>query len=421
MALELKMPALSPTMEKGNLAKWLVSVGDVVRPGDVIAEIETDKATMELEAEDSGRIARLVVAAGSDDVAVGTVIALLVDADAVVDAVVEAVAPIVPPLVISAVVPLPAKVAPIVEQVTAAPAALANDNIMVTPLAQRVANANGISLAAITGTGARGRIVKADLGLPPRTDSLTSVAVATPRSDISVYPPPAGVPLETLKLSSMRKTIARRLTEAKQTVPQFYLTVKCKLDPLLTLRGELNASLASRGVKLSVNDMLIKALALALVDVPHANVQFGGDVLHRFSRVDIAMAVAIDGGLMTPVIKDVASLSLSAIAGQSQTLAARARAGKLMPEAYQGGTASISNLGMFGIDEMFPVINVPQALILGIGAGVEQPWKVDGQIALATIMAATASFDHRVIDGAIAAQFMAAFRERVELPLLLCG
>jgi pyruvate dehydrogenase E2 component (dihydrolipoamide acetyltransferase) len=219
----------------------------------------------------------------------------------------------------------------------------------------------------------------------------------------------------------MRKTIARRLTEAKQTVPHFYLTARCMLDQLLKLRSELNASLAARGVKLSVNDLLMKAMARALVQIPDANVQFGGNELHRFSRVDISMAVAIDGGLVTPIIRDVGSLSLSAIGQASKSLAAKARDGKLMPEDYQGGTASISNLGMFGIDEMFPVINPPQALIMGIGAGVEQPWKVDGQLGLATIMAATASFDHRAIDGAVAAQFMAAFRDHVEHPLLIIG
>jgi pyruvate dehydrogenase E2 component (dihydrolipoamide acetyltransferase) len=201
--------------------------------------------------------------------------------------------------------------------------------------------------------------------------------------------------------STMRKTIARRLGESKQSVPHFYLTARCNLDPLLRIRAELNGALAGSGTKLSVNDLLIKALAGALAAVPDANVQFGGDVLHRFARVDVSMAVAIDGGLVTPVLRDVGSLSLSAIAGQSKALAAKARDGKLVPEDYQGGTASISNLGMFGIDEMFPVINPPHALILGVAAGVEQPWKVGHEIALATIMAATASFDHRAIDGSL--------------------
>ena len=217
----------------------------------------------------------------------------------------------------------------------------------------------------------------------------------------------------------MRKTIARRLTEAKQTVPHFYLTARCRLDALLKLRAEINGDLAARGVKISVNDMVIKALAAALTEVPDANVQYGGDVLHRFGRVDISMAVAIEGGLVTPVIRDAGALSLSAIARASKALAEKARDGKLVPEDYTGGTASLSNLGMFGIDEMVPVINPPQALILGVGAGVEMPWKVDGGVGLATIMAATASFDHRAIDGAVAAQFMAALRAGIESPMLL--
>ena len=232
-------------------------------------------------------------------------------------------------------------------------------------------------------------------------------------------PPPAGVPVETIKLPGMRRTIARRLTQSKQTTPHFYLTVRCNIDALLKLRQEINHSVSDHGVKLSVNDFLIKAMARAMELVPDTNVQFGGEHLHRFSRVDIAMAVAIEGGLVTPVIRDAGALSLSAIARQSKALAATARAGKLLPADYEGGTASISNLGMFGIDEMIPVINPPQGLILGIGAGIEQPWKVGGEIALATIMAATASFDHRVIDGAIAAQFMAALRTLIETPMLL--
>ena len=426
MSIELKMPALSPTMEKGTLAKWLVAEGDMVKPGDLIAEIETDKATMEFEAVDEGRIMKLVVPEGTDDVAVGAVIALLAEeGDVTVEpamaeaaaAPVQAKADNPPPM------PAPKAPLPVAEPEPARSSAIAmllNEPVDATPLAKRIAAAKGINLGSISGTGARGKIVKADLGLPPAIAPMPQAApqMAVPMAPAAlVAPPPAGVPVETVKLSGMRKTIARRLSESKQTIPHFYLTARCNLDALLKLRGELNVGLASRGIKLSVNDLLIKAMALALVEVPDANVQFGGEDLHRFGRVDISMAVAIDGGLITPVLKDAASLSLSAIAQQSKALAAKARDGKLTPEDYQGGTASISNLGMFGIDEMFPVINPPQALILGIGAGVEQPWKVDGEIALATIMAATASFDHRAIDGAVAAQFMAAFKQFVERPM----
>ncbi|KEQ52319.1 2-oxo acid dehydrogenase subunit E2 [Sphingobium chlorophenolicum] len=399
MAVELTMPALSPTMEKGTLARWLVKARDRIKPGDIIAEIETDKATMDYEATEGGVIASILVPEGSEDVPVGTVIATVAQGA-------EAVA------------------APVLETVSAAPKAPALDerDINATPLARRIAAVRGLSLSGITGSGPRGRIVKADLGLPSLLTPAAVIAANAPVAAAApVYDPPAGVPVDTVKLTGMRKTIARRLTESKQTVPHFYLTARCNIDALNRLRTELNASLSARGVKLSVNDMLIKAMALAMAAVPDVNVQFGGDVLHRFSRVDISMAVAIEGGLITPVIKDAGALSLSAIAQASKALAAKARDGKLAPEDYQGGTASISNLGMFGIDEMFPVINPPQALILGVAAGVEQPWKVDGAIALATIMAATASFDHRAIDGATAAQFMAAFRDLVEDPMrIIC-
>uniref|UniRef100_UPI00157554E6 2-oxo acid dehydrogenase subunit E2 n=1 Tax=Sphingomonas bacterium TaxID=1895847 RepID=UPI00157554E6 len=303
-----------------------------------------------------------------------------------------------------------------------------------TPLARRLATVKGLSLLGIKGSGARGRIVTADLGLSPlvpapdvaRTATAPAPPTPAPAATVTAIaaahaPPPVGVPVTTIRLSGMRRTIARRLTHSKQTVPHFYLTARCNLNALLRQRAALNAGLEPRGVKLSVNDLLIKAMALAMVEVPDANVQFGGEDLYRFERVDISMAVAIDGGLVTPTLKDVGALSLSAIAQQSRALAARARDGKLAPEDHGGGTASISNLGMFGIDELFPVINPPQALILGVGAGVEQPWKIAGGIGLATIMSAAASFDHRAIDGAVAARFMAALRGIVEEPLsILC-
>jgi pyruvate dehydrogenase E2 component (dihydrolipoamide acetyltransferase) len=432
MPIDLKMPALSPTMEKGTLAKWLVAVGDSVKSGDLIAEIETDKATMEFEAVDEGVIASLVVAEGTDDVPVGTVIATLAsEGELVMESVAAASAPVAPKIPVpepedvtgpAALAQVVAKNNPVLVGPISAPAVALPDDapINATPLARRIAAAQGMKLGGITGTGTRGRIVKADV-LPPLHTNVAAPATAAmiaplPAPQVS-QGPPVGVPVETIKLSTMRKTIARRLTESKQTVPHFYLTARCRLDAMLALRSDLNASLSARGIKLSVNDLLIKAMALAMVQVPDANVQFAGDEMYRFGRVDISMAVAIDGGLVTPVIRDAGVLSLSAIAQGSKALAAKARDGKLVPEDYQGGTASISNLGMFGIDEMFPVINPPQALILGVGAGVEQPWKVNGDIALATIIALTASFDHRAIDGAVAAQFMAALRELVENPM----
>lgn len=409
MSIELKMPALSPTMEKGTLAKWLVAVGDVVKPGDLIAEIEADKATMELEATDEGRISRLVVPEGTDEVAVGTVIAVLAQAGET---------PIVFEPARDVAIAVIEEPAPVVAKSTMSP----GDRTRVSPLVRRVAEARGLDVAGRTGTGAGGRVVLADLGMTPPTRAATAtVGDALLPAAAPIAPPPATLPVDTVKLSAMRRTVARRLSESKQTVPHFYLTARCRLDPLLALRQDLNAGLSGRGIKISVNDMLIKALALALLDVPDANVQFGGDSLHRFSRADISMAVALDDGLVTPVIQDAGALSLSAIAVTSKALAAKARDGKLRPEDYEGGTASISNLGMFGVDEMFPVINPPQALILGVAAGIEQPWKVDGQLSLATIMAATASFDHRAIDGAVGARFMQALRDLVENPArLIC-
>lgn len=425
MPLELKMPALSPTMEKGTLARWLVKPGDGVRPGDPIAEVETDKATMEIEAVEAGQVATLLVEEGSEDIAVGTVIALISAKDEAAGSADDAIsAPAVAEAEAAIAGPIEeAPAPPDASQVAKPPRLSPADRIKVSPLASRIAKAKGISLASVKGSGPNGRIVRADLGIgfPAAARSSSVVPVPPAPSVRQVAAPPEGVPVTSETLSAMRKTIARRLTEAKQTVPHFYLTARCNLDPLLALRRELNAELEARGVKLSVNDLLMKALACALIDVPEANVQFGENVLHRFGRVDVSMAVAIDGGLVTPVLHDVGGLSLSSIATRSKALADKARTGKLIPEDYQGGTVSLSNLGMYGIDEMFPVINPPQALILGAAAGVRQPWNVAGEIAMATIMAATASFDHRAIDGATAAQFMATLRDRIEAPLLLAA
>lgn len=426
MAIELTMPALSPTMEKGTLAKWLVAEGDLVKAGDLLAEIETEKATMEYEAVDDGRIAQLIVAEGTDDVAVGSVIAVMAEVDDTTT--------LPPPTAKVAPPPAPERQAEPAQTRAAPPARPSSEiaqpspksapqrmppaeRIKISPLAARIADAKGIDVSGITGTGPNGRIVRGDLGIASLLTEPSSQATPAQAPTPAIATLPAGIPVETVKMSSMRKTIARRLSASKQEVPHFYLTARCNLDPLLKLRAQLNDTLAGSGVRLSVNDLLIKALAAALAAVPDANVQFGGEVLHRFARVDVSMAVAIEGGLVTPVLRDVGSLSLSAIASQSKALTAKARDGKLTPEDYEGGTVSLSNLGMFGIDEMIPVINPPQALILGAAAGIEQPWKVDDRIELATIMAATASFDHRAIGGSTGAQFMQAFRELVEHPL----
>jgi pyruvate dehydrogenase E2 component (dihydrolipoamide acetyltransferase) len=424
MAIDITMPALSPTMESGTLAKWLIKVGDSVKPGDVIAEIETDKATMEVEAVDEGTVAEILVAEGAEDVKVNTVIARLIgedEASAPAPAPKAVVAP-VQPAISAAVVAAPPAEAPVARP--SAPGSGAARNIA-SPLARRIAQLQGVDLSTVQGSGPKGRIVKADVeaavGKPAASVQpvLAAAPVASQAPPAPAAPPPAptDVPYEAVKLSNMRKTIARRLTESKQTVPHFYLTVDVQLDSLLKLRGELNKALEGQGVKLSVNDLLVKALGLALVQVPDANVSFAGDTLRKFSRADVSVAVAIPGGLITPVIRDAANKRLSAIATEMKDLAARAREGKLQPPEYTGGTASISNLGMFGIKQFDAVINPPEGLILAVGAGEKRPYVVNDALAIATVMSATGSFDHRAIDGAVGAEFMSAFKTLVENPL----
>lgn len=415
MPIELKMPALSPTMEEGTLAKWLVKEGDVVKSGDLLAEIETDKATMEFEAVDEGTISQIMIPEGSEGVKVGTVIALIAGED-------EASAPKAKPApVAKAAAPAPQPEPEVVKAVAAAPApaakAEAGERVKASPLAKRLAQAQGIDLASVSGSGPNGRIVRADLeGAKPG---------AVPQPAVAAKPAPAPAPVagapdiphEAVKLSNMRKVIARRLTESKQTVPHIYLTVDIRLDALLKLRTELNAALESRGVKLSVNDMLIKALAAALIEVPSCNVQYAGDTLLKFARADISVAVSIPGGLITPIIADAANKSMSAIALEMKDLAGRAKEGKLQPHEYQGGTASLSNMGMYGIKQFEAVINPPQAMIMAIGAGEKRPYVIDDSLQIATVMSATGSFDHRAIDGADGAQLMQAFKRLVEKPL----
>ncbi len=416
MPIELKMPALSPTMEEGKLARWLVAVGDTVQAGDLLAEIETDKATMEVEADEDGTLSQVLVPEGTEGVKVGEIIALMApageDAPAAAETPKPKTAPPQPaPIAREAALPADKASAPPISPVAVAHAA----GIKATPLARRIAAARGIDLGAISGSGHAGKIFKIDLGLPPIASARPAAVPASAEAPIA-YAPPPDVPHAVIELSSMRKTIARRLGEAKRTVPHFYLSIDCNLDPLLALRQQLNADLADVGVRLSVNDMLMKALAIALTEVPEANVQFAGDRLYLFERVDISMAVAIDGGLITPIIADAANKRLSAIAREAKDLAARAREGKLKPAEFQGGTASISNLGMFGIKEMLPVINPPQGMILGIGAGEKRPYVVNDELAVATVMTATGSFDHRAIDGATGAELMGVFKRLVEKP-----
>jgi len=428
MPIELKMPALSPTMEEGTVAKWLVKEGDTVAAGDLLAEIETDKATMEFEAVDEGKIAKILVGDGTEGVKVGTVIALIAGEGEETQPAKASPAPAAKPS------PAPAAKAPAPEPAAKpAPAPRADplpqnrdegDRIKASPLARRLAQQRGIDLVGMAGSGPGGRIVKADLegGKKATPAPAQAAAAQTPSASTppaAAAPAESAIPHETIKLSNMRKTIARRLAESKQTVPHFYLTIDCNLDPLLKLRAELNAGLESRGIKLSVNDLLIKALGVALAEVPDANVQFAGDTMLKFSRVDISMAVAIPGGLITPVITDVANRNLSSIATSAKSLAERARDGKLQPDEYQGGTASISNLGMYGIKQFEAVINPPQGMILAVGAGEKRPHVVNDALAVATVMSATGSFDHRAIDGATGAELMAAFKRLVEKPVAM--
>ncbi|MDX2210262.1 MAG: pyruvate dehydrogenase complex dihydrolipoamide acetyltransferase [Sphingopyxis sp.] len=420
MGIEIKMPALSPTMEEGTLAKWLVKEGDSVQSGDLLAEIETDKATMEFEAVDEGVIGKILVAEGTDNVKVGTVIAIIGEGEVAAKA---APAPKADP------VPAPAAhIASPVAAPTAAKAVDGGDRVKASPLAKRIAANKGVDLASLTGSGPNGRIVKADVeaagsgAAPTKSAPAASVAAPQPAAPVpaaaaAAAPINTDIPHTSEKLSNMRKTIARRLTEAKQTIPHIYLTVDIQLDKLLKLRGELNAALESSGVKLSVNDLLIKALAKALLQVPKCNVSFAGDQLISYTRADISVAVSVPAGLITPIIVDAGSKSVSAISTEMKELAGRAKDGKLQPHEYQGGTASLSNMGMFGIKHFEAVINPPQAMIMAIGAGEKRPYVIDDALQIATIMSATGSFDHRAIDGADGAQLMATFKALVESPL----
>jgi len=437
MPIELKMPALSPTMEEGTLAKWLVKEGDKVASGDILAEIETDKATMEFEAVDEGTVAKILVPEGTDGVKVGAPIAILAgegeDASKAASAAPKADTPSAPPKAApepkadatpkSAPVQAPVETPPAAAQPAAAPRA-EGDRVKASPLARRLAQAQNVDLSRLQGSGPGGRIVRADIDAavgkaPAAPPSATPAAAAAPSAAHSVLPGAAeqAIPHEAIKLSNMRKTIARRLSESKQQIPHIYLTVDTQLDALLKLRGELNAGLESRGVKLSVNDLLIKALARALMEVPECNVSFAGDQLLKYSRADVSVAVSIPAGLITPIIVGADTKSVSAISAEMKDLAGRAKEGKLQPQEYQGGTASLSNMGMYGIKQFEAVINPPQGMIMAIGAGEKRPYVVNDTLKVATVMSATGSFDHRAIDGADGARLMQAFKRLVEDPL----
>jgi pyruvate dehydrogenase E2 component (dihydrolipoamide acetyltransferase) len=430
MAVEILMPALSPTMEEGTLAKWLVKEGDVVKSGQIIAEIETDKATMEFEAVDEGIVGRILVAEGTAGVKVNTPIAVMVDEGEAADA---------------APAPVAAKALPVATSeaespvASAAPAAAASTGtrIFASPLARRIAAEKGLDLSKVAGSGPHGRIVKADVegavAAPPAKAGVE--AAPAPIAAEAAAKPAAmaqGMSAETVMkmyadrsfvevpLDGMRRTIAARLTEAKQTIPHFYLRRSVQLDGLMAFRETLNGQLAARGVKLSVNDFIIKACAMALQAVPDANAVWAGDRILRLKPSDVAVAVAIEGGLFTPVLRDADKKSLSALSAEMKDLAARAKSKKLAPHEYQGGSFAISNLGMMGIENFDAVINPPHGAILAVGAGIKQPVvKADGSVGVATVMSMTLSVDHRVIDGALGATFLKAIVENLENPFAM--
>ncbi|ABA78643.1 pyruvate dehydrogenase complex dihydrolipoamide acetyltransferase [Cereibacter sphaeroides] len=440
MATEILMPALSPTMEEGTLAKWLKKEGDEVRSGDIIAEIETDKATMEFEAVDEGILGKILIAEGTAGVKVNTPIAVLVEEGESVDAVSSAKVPepqepadeAAPAQGAPKEAPAPAAKAP-----AAQAARSEGERVFASPLARRIAKEKGIDLAAVQGSGPRGRIVKADVeGAQPSAAPAAKADAAAPKAEApAAAAAPVAAPAasaasvaklfadrdyEEVTLDGMRKTIAARLSEAKQTIPHFYLRREVALDALMAFRADLNAKLESRGVKLSVNDFIIKACAVALQQVPNANAVWAGDRILRLKPSDVAVAVAIEGGLFTPVLRDAHQKSLSALSAEMKDLAARARTKKLAPHEYQGGSFAISNLGMFGVENFDAVINPPHGSILAVGAGIRKPVVgKDGAITTATMMSMTLSVDHRVIDGALGAEFLKAIVENLENPIAM--
>lgn len=440
MPINITMPALSPTMEEGNLSKWLVKEGDKIAPGDVIAEIETDKATMEVEAVDEGTIAKIVVPAGSEGVKVNALIAILAEEGEDVAAAAKGAAS-APKAEAKAETPKEEPKPTAAPVAATAPAkaeqpAAANkgDRVFASPLARRIAKESGVDITAVKGTGPHGRVVQRDVeaalasgGVKAAAPKAEAVSATAPKamSDDAVLKLFEEGTYEIVPHDGMRKTIARRLMESKQTVPHFYLTIDCELDALLALRSQINAAApmikTEKGevpaYKLSVNDLVIKAVALALRDIPEANVSWteGGMVKHK--RADVGVAVSIPGGLITPIVRQSESKTLSAISNEMKDLAKRARDRKLKPEEYQGGSTSVSNLGMFGVKDFAAIINPPHATIFAIGAGEQRAVVKNGEIKVATVMSVTLSTDHRAVDGALAAELAQAFKRHIENPM----
>ena len=435
MPIEITMPALSPTMTEGNLAKWIKKEGDTVKAGQVIAEIETDKATMEVEAVDEGVLGKIIIPAGTEGVKVNAVIALLLadgedkkalaawkpkeepKAAEAAPAVTASAAPAATAPATAA--PAAASVAPVATKAPAAPTyqapAASGGRVKASPLARRIAEKNSVDLSRVLGTGPNGRIIRADVENAVKRGGTGGGMVARNPTEFVQIPN-----------NSMRKIIARRLTESKQQVPHFYLTVECEIDALMEARAQLNAAATAKtpkdgapAYKLSVNDMVIKAVALAMRDKPNCNVSWYDDAIVQYNNVDISVAVAIDGGLITPIVKNADQKSVMTISGEMKDLAARARENKLKPEEFQGGGFSLSNLGMYGVKTFQAIINPPQACILAIGAGEQVVKIVNGQVKAVNIINATLSVDHRAVDGALGAEYLQIFKRYIEQPILM--
>lgn len=422
MPTPLLMPALSPTMEEGTLAKWLVKEGDSVSSGDLLAEIETDKAVMEFESVDDGIVGKILVPEGSEGIKVNEPIAILVEDSSEVGGISlpdesqevgdkpkstpEAAAPVV-------------KASPAQEMQSAQSNGAASERIFASPLAKRIAQSKGLDISSITGSGPHGRIVKSDVEQFEGFTPAPAHSVASLPSFEAIVKPYEGREHEVIQLDGMRRTIAARLTESKQTIPHFYLRRDVRIDKLLAIRAEINAALAARDMKISVNDFIIKAGAMALQSVPAANSIWAADRIVRFNSSDVAVAVAVDGGLFTPVIFDADKKPLSRLSSEMKDLAERARNRSLKPNEYQGGSFAVSNLGMYGIDSFDAVINPPHGSILAVGAGVKRPVAVGDGVEIATVMSVTLSVDHRVIDGVLGARLLASIVDNLENPLLM--
>ena len=417
MPIQILMPALSPTMEEGTLAKWLVKEGDTVESGDVMAEIETDKATMEYEAVDEGVVAKILISEGTSSVAVNTPIAVLIEEDETYDEnnTIEQTQPNTP----STEPEPPVSITPHVEKNEK------GNRIFATPLARRIAADKGLDLTSISGSGPHGRIIRADIenqqtAAPILGEATVSTAIAKSASSETVKAMYADHEYSEISLDGMRKVIATRLTEAKQTIPHFYLRRSVKLDSLLAVRSEMNKGLVDSGVKISVNDFIIKASARALQDVPSANVVWAEDRILQMVASDVAVAVSVEGGLFTPVLRNSEQKNLASLSTEMKDLASRARDRKLTPHDYQGGSFAISNLGMMGVENFDAVINPPQGSILAVGAGTKKPIvDENGEIVIATMMSMTLSVDHRAIDGALGAEFLARISFYLENPLAM--